>query len=559
MSQNFAATGTPPMIGQRLTIEAWQAYIQSYSWGETRPTRLVLHHTYRPTEAQWQGLRSMRGMQRFYRLKGWSAAPHIYAAPDGIWLFTPLRDVGVHAGTGNGSRKAGWYSIGLEMVGDFDKQLPAGAVWDNALAVIGELAQVLGIAPRKLISFHRDYTNKKSCPGNAVKPEWVWAEAERWLAAHAGPHAAPANPPSQPEAPLADPAGLPEALTALSYAQRSAGYRADWAFHRAAISQGLGAPVGQSRTISAGAAKLNYQAFGRDVLFCLPPRWAEVHSLAQALAKAPNDPTATAVRAALFRDAAITFDANDPLLAAAADLHAGPPLLAPRPVYIGAQRGRLLVCAADTLFLPEGAHGVVRLSASTGTAAGALFDATCDALGIKHPDGPFTAAARAGGLGAPLSAIVPLAHAGQRFAAQVFALDTLVAADEAGRNLRRLSALAASVPQGKGVPTEPSPVRAIQVQPLQGDAAQLVDVGTQHDLTGAHLLVTRQGFVLPVPRARLQASLANPTTLLVLVDRPEEEDALSGPQSDALTRLLHALEQRYQLPQTAVRWGESLT
>ena len=530
------------MIGQRLTIEAWQTYIQSYSWGETRPTRLVLHHTYRPSEAQWQGLRSMRGMQRFYRQKGWSAAPHIYAAPDGIWLFTPLRDVGVHAGTGNGSRRAGWYSIGLEMVGDFDKQLPAGAVWDNALAVIGGLSQVLGIAPRKLISFHRDYTNKKSCPGNAVKPEWVWAEAERWLAGHAGPEAPP--PP--------DPPGLPEALTTLSYAQRSAGYRADWAFHRAAVGQHLGAPVGQSRTISAGAAKLNYQAFGRDVLFCEPPRWAEVHSLAQALAKAQNDPTATAVRAAVFRDAAITFDAHDPLLAAAADMHAGPPLLAPRPVYIGAQRGRLLVCAADSLFLPEGAGGVVRLSASTGTAAGALFDATCDALGVKHADGPFTAAARAGGLGAPLSAIMPLKHQGQRFAAQVFALDTLVANDEGGRNLRRLSALAATAPQGKGLPGEPSPVRAIQVEPLQGDAAALVDVGMQHDLTGAHLLVTRQGFVLPVPRARLHAGVADPTTLLVLVDQQAGAEALSARQSDALTRLLHALEQRYHLPETAI-------
>ena len=430
MNQNDQATGRPPMIGAWLTTADWASYIHNYSWGNLRPARLVLHHTYRPTNDQWQGLRSMRGMQRFYAGKGWSAAPHIYAAPDGIWLFTPLRDVGVHAGTGNGSHQAGWYSIGLEMVGDFDDQLPSGAVWDHTLAVMGGLSLALNIPPRQLISFHRDYTNQKSCPGHAVTKEWVCAEVEHWIAAQPGATLPPFT---------TDPAGLAEALRALTYKQRGSGYHADWAFHRTAIARGLGAPIDASRRAMSGTTALNYQAFGRDVLFCVVPQWTVVQSLNETLTARSDHPAALALRAAIFHDQGILFDAKDPLIAAAADLHAGPPIGGLRTTKIGAQRGRLLVCARDTLFLPDGASAVVPLSTSAGDTAAALLAATFEALGVAQtPDSPFTAAAHTPGLGAPLGPIQTLNHQGRAYTAQVYALDTLVAQ---GMILQRLSAL----------------------------------------------------------------------------------------------------------------------
>lgn len=119
----------------------------------------------------------------FYGRKGWSAAPHLFVAPDGIWLATPMRDIGIHAGTGNSGRVNGklWYSIGLEMVGFYDKVQPSGAIWEQSKAVMGSLSRRLHIPPRQLISFHRDYTNQKSCPGWAVTKEWVWSEVENWL------------------------------------------------------------------------------------------------------------------------------------------------------------------------------------------------------------------------------------------------------------------------------------------------------------------------------------------------------------------------------------------
>jgi hypothetical protein len=172
-----ATEGAPPFINRCLDIPAFRAYVAAYDFGPLPPSRLVLHHTVVPSEAEWRGLPTMRGMQSYYHGLGWGAGPHLYAAPDGIWLATPLYDVGIHAGVGNGSVAQGWYSIGLELVGDFDHALPGGAVWANAVAAMAALALRLGIAPKNLIRFHRDYS-AKTCPGTAITKAWVWDAVE---------------------------------------------------------------------------------------------------------------------------------------------------------------------------------------------------------------------------------------------------------------------------------------------------------------------------------------------------------------------------------------------
>lgn len=174
-------SGRPPMIGKCLSAEQWLGYIAAYNFGKLPPDRVVLHHTVVPTLDSWAGLRTMKGMQTFYANKGWNAAPHVYIAPEGIWLFTPLKDVGIHAGTGNGSLRQGWYSIGVEMVGNYDNEKPSGPVWQHTLVVLGSLCRRFGRTPEAAISFHRDFTNEKSCPGWAVTKPWVWSEVNAWL------------------------------------------------------------------------------------------------------------------------------------------------------------------------------------------------------------------------------------------------------------------------------------------------------------------------------------------------------------------------------------------
>jgi hypothetical protein len=180
--------GTPPFLMRCLSADEWQAYVASYDFGTIPPSRIVMHHTWKPTLADWQGEASMRGMQSYYASLGWSAAPHLYVAPDGIWLATPMREVGVHAGIGN----SGWwhgtwsYSIGVEMVGNYDRQRPSGDVWRLTKDVLGGLAKRLDRAPQELIFFHRDFADK-TCPGRAVPKTWVWTEVETWLEAQQPP------------------------------------------------------------------------------------------------------------------------------------------------------------------------------------------------------------------------------------------------------------------------------------------------------------------------------------------------------------------------------------
>jgi hypothetical protein len=142
-------------------------------------------------------------MQRFYAGKGWSSGPHIFTAPDGIWLATPLSRIGIHAGTNNGSLAQGWYSIGLEMVGYFDGRLPSGSVWEHTKAVIRGIAARVGKSIPELLAFHRD-TSDKSCPGNRVTRAWVLGEL-----------ATPMEPPMSP-APILGGPSVP-ATTLIAY------------------------------------------------------------------------------------------------------------------------------------------------------------------------------------------------------------------------------------------------------------------------------------------------------------------------------------------------------
>jgi hypothetical protein len=179
--QDYPTTGAPPMIGRALTLDQFRAYLAAYQFGSLAPDRTVLHHTVIPTISSWRGLATMRGMQRYYRDLGWSSAPHIYIGPEAhehIWLFTPMSRIGIHAGTGNGSVREKWYSIGVEMVGLYDQVAPSGTIWETTRAVLALLCQRFERAPaetlpwgvpnRPAVAFHRHFPTKKSCPGWAV-------------------------------------------------------------------------------------------------------------------------------------------------------------------------------------------------------------------------------------------------------------------------------------------------------------------------------------------------------------------------------------------------------
>ncbi|MGQ9926798.1 MAG: peptidoglycan recognition protein family protein [Chloroflexaceae bacterium] len=467
---DFPTEGSPPFINRRLSLEEWQRYVATYDFGRLAPNRLVLHHTVRPDERSWNGLTTMRGMQRFYAGQGWPAGPHIFVAADGIWLATPMREIGVHAGVGNGSLAQGWYSIGLEMVGNFDTRLPGGAMWQHALAVMGELSRRLKIPPRTLISFHRDYTNLKSCPGWAVSKAWVWSQVEAYLAG-----VAPPPPPPPPPAPLPSDERLLEALLDQSYRCRagSQGHNPAWAFHQYAVQQGLGMPVGPSVTEMIAGKRINYQPFARDTLFVEVPNWGDVQTLSALLGG--SIPPAGLGRELLertYRAGGSPFRPDWAFHQFAVINRLGPPIGTSAILNVDGSDRAYQVFAVDTLYSPTSNYADVRLLSHLAQAADgpalrlreALLAATYRKAGTTYrPDWAFHQLARSFNIGAPLCDSRRLEIEGAPFALQVYALDTLfnLAPNWSQvRRLRDLVALQRGAPPGSVSPTGAEPLGA---------------------------------------------------------------------------------------------------
>lgn len=156
------------IINRKLSLKEFETYVSTYNFGLLKPNKLVVHHTWRPTKAQWKGEKSMLGLESYYEKLGWRTGPHLFVAEDGIWLFSPMNTMGTHAGVGNAN------SIGIEIVGDYDAQKWEGETKKNAIGVIKVLSKHLDIN-NEMIKFHNDYSTK-SCPGHAITKEWLFNE-----------------------------------------------------------------------------------------------------------------------------------------------------------------------------------------------------------------------------------------------------------------------------------------------------------------------------------------------------------------------------------------------
>jgi hypothetical protein len=160
------------IVGQNFTPEQFLEYVKGLAWDEWVPDFIVLHHTEDPSLASRpHGLNdaSMSGLQRYYRYElGWSAGPHLFVddQPAGIWVFTPLTTLGVHAKSFN--RR----SLGLEMLGNYDVEdfdFGRGAlVQSNAAVAIAILTMALGLDPDGMMCHRDEPSTSKTCPGNHV-------------------------------------------------------------------------------------------------------------------------------------------------------------------------------------------------------------------------------------------------------------------------------------------------------------------------------------------------------------------------------------------------------
>lgn len=160
------------IINRCLTLHEFKDYVSVYDFGSRPAKKLVIHHTWRPTKERWAGVRSIQGLKTYYEGKGWPAGPHLFIAEDGIWLFSPMNQDGIHATSLNPG------SIGIEVVGDYDQEVWSGRTKENALGSLKLLTSKLNLKETD-IYFHRDVSSK-TCPGTSITKEWLIAEVKQF-------------------------------------------------------------------------------------------------------------------------------------------------------------------------------------------------------------------------------------------------------------------------------------------------------------------------------------------------------------------------------------------
>jgi hypothetical protein len=475
--------------------------------------------------------------------------------------------------------------------------------------VLGGLSRRLSIPPRRLISFHRDYTNQKSCPGWAVTKEWVFGEIDAWLSGQAPPPPPLPGPIGQPTPEVEH---LAEMLLEQSYSRRGEGYNADWAFHQYAMQNGLGFPIGRSAQLQADGKRYAYQPFARDTLYNEIPNWGDVRRLTDLLAGSiPPAGLGRALLEATYRAGGAVFHPDWAFHQYALSGRLGPPIGESTTLVVDGIQYAYQVFALDTLYnrVPNWSD-VRRLSALAGATTpaqlrlrDALLGATYRAGGASyHPDWAFHQLARAWNLGAPLSDSYRVASDTAQYAVQVYATDTLYSVVPKWASVSRLTALfappaavlgaqaaeSAALSQAAGAKAEPDPApfHIVQYSPatalstafgprhgskirlivLHGDAgpatqalAAMTALGAQ---TTAHYYITSGATIYQLVDDQFatwhtgmgvwdgRQQNINPISLGLMVERNP-----AGPIQDqlaALAWLVDTLRARYGLPIGAV-------
>jgi hypothetical protein len=176
------------IVGTGFDADSFDAYVRQQTFGVWRPQFVVVHNTQEPTLAQWKrktGAAWMSALTHYYRDEnGWSGGPHLFVDDARIWVFTPLTSPGVHSPSWNR------VALGVELVGDYDRERMPPSLLQNAVAALATLHGVLGLDPSTL-KLHKDdpKTTHTFCPGKRVEKAGLIAAVQEALTErHSGEH-----------------------------------------------------------------------------------------------------------------------------------------------------------------------------------------------------------------------------------------------------------------------------------------------------------------------------------------------------------------------------------
>lgn len=144
-----------------------------------RIDEVVVHHTWKPTSADYRGESTVRGVRQFHmRVRGWSDnGYHVMIGPvEGhIYLCRPMSRSGAHVKNRNG------HTIGVSYIADFDAQSPATYDgFNTGQEVVAALCRSFNLQADD-VRFHREFASK-SCPGSRVNLDEYQGEINALLA-----------------------------------------------------------------------------------------------------------------------------------------------------------------------------------------------------------------------------------------------------------------------------------------------------------------------------------------------------------------------------------------
>ena len=167
-----------PAVKRGFDQDSFREYVAGLRFTAWRPSLIVWHNTAAPSLAQWvksaaddakagrtPGISRINALENYFKNdRGWSGAPHLFIAPDRIWVFNPLTAPGTHSPSWNTR------SIGIEMIADFDREDDDSGdglkVRNHAIFATAILCETFGLDPAHAIKLHReDPRTTHACPG----------------------------------------------------------------------------------------------------------------------------------------------------------------------------------------------------------------------------------------------------------------------------------------------------------------------------------------------------------------------------------------------------------
>lgn len=182
------------IVGRKFTHVEFRNYVAGLviEWPKTAqpsepPKFVVVHNTSAPDIALynkwiqrpgWTPEQWLKNLTSYYAGMGWKGTPHLFIppVPDQILVLNDLRQPGTHTPSWNK------VAIGVETVGEFEREPFVGATKDNLVFALATLHSKLGLDPAdyqigvKGLHFHKEdrNTTHKTCPGrNMVKSDLV--------------------------------------------------------------------------------------------------------------------------------------------------------------------------------------------------------------------------------------------------------------------------------------------------------------------------------------------------------------------------------------------------